>query len=350
MDSGGYMHLLGRRFARLALLVLASALACAWLAVSAQAAKPTIATDGATATGSTYAIVEGNGSPGGLATTVHADYALASDVWCTSHGVEGTPRETGPKSLGSGNIEISEIHVELSGLEPGSEYCTELVAENGEGTARGAQVYVSTPVPPTVKLESASQITASDATLEATIDPMGSEETTYEFFLEAPSCASDGVGHCEASGGVPIFKGSLPAGSGTQTVSIDIATVWHKLTADTIYGYRVVATRGIAANSGQLETFATPEEEVASTKKDTGSTGGGSSGSSGGSNPCSGWQMCGMGPYRPPIYAPPPGTGHGGNAHGKRHHKAKRVAGHKKHKHHKAKAPKKHRRHKTRSG
>jgi hypothetical protein len=258
MDACHSRRLVRRRLARFALLILASALAFGLLAVAAWAAKPTIVTDGASPTGSTYAIVEGNGSPGGLATTVHADYALASESWCTSHGVEGTPHETGPKSLGSGNVEISEIHVELSALEPGSEYCAELAAENSEGAAHGGQVYLNTPVPPTVKSESASHITASDATLEATIDPVGSEETTYEFFLEAPSCASYGGGYCEASGGVPIFKGSLPAGSGTQTVSVDIASVWHGLTANTIYGYRLVATRGIASDSGELKTFATP--------------------------------------------------------------------------------------------
>jgi hypothetical protein len=258
MSSSGYRHLVGNQTACLVALVVLTALVCGLFAVSAQAVEPTIATDGASATGSTYAMVEGSGGPGGLATTVHADYALASESWCTSHGVEGTPHETGPKSLGSGNVEISEIHVELSGLEAGSEYCAELVAENGEGTAFGGQVYVSTPIPPTVKSESALQITASDATLEATIEPKGSEGTTYEFFLEAPSCASYGVGHCEASGGVRIFKGSLAAGSGTKTVSVDIASVWHKLTANTIYGYRVVATRGIAASSGELKTFTTP--------------------------------------------------------------------------------------------
>ena len=326
-------------------MVSAVVLACALIAAPAQATEPTIATDGASATGSTYALVEGNGSAEGVATTFHADYASAGESWCPSHGAEGTPRETGPKPLGSGNAEISEIHVELSGLEPGSEYCTEMVAENSDGTAHGAQVYFSTPVPPSVSAEAASQITASDATLEATIEPKGSEETTYEFFLEAPSCASYGVGFCEASGGVPIFKGSLPAGSDTKTVSVDLADVGKTLAANTIYGYRVEATRGVAASSGELKTFTTPEE----TPVPAGGGGGSTSNSSG--SQTTGSQTTDWQTFIPPTsqttlpYALPEIYG---KAPAKGHSKGKRVVKHKRHKHHKPKGKRRH--HKARKG
>ena len=100
---------------------------------------------------------------------------------------------------------------------------------------------------PTIESESASNITTTDATLEARIDPGSGEdgfalETTYEVFLEAPSCFSYGFGACEASGGVQIAKGTLPAGSSPQLVSVDIANVWHQLAPGTLYGYRVVAS------------------------------------------------------------------------------------------------------------
>jgi hypothetical protein len=220
---------------------------------SALAAAPQIATDGAHATSATYASVSGNGDPNGLSTTLHADYALASELWCTSNGAEGAPHETGRHELGSGSEEISEILVELTGLTAASEYCAELVAESKGGITDGGQVRFTTPTPPSIDSESASQITASDATLEAKINPNG-QETTYEFRLEDPSCLTLGPGLCESTGGKTIFTGSIPAGSADVSVSVDIASVRHELSANTVYGYSVVATNTASATAYGPET------------------------------------------------------------------------------------------------
>ncbi len=110
--------------------------------------------------------------------------------------------------------------------------------------------------PPAIESESATKITMTDATLEAQIDPEGLE-TTYEFYLESPSCFSFGWGHCEASGGVPIDKGTIPAGSTSQSVSVDLAAVGHTLSAGTIYGYRVVASNSAGTRYGAEKTFTT---------------------------------------------------------------------------------------------
>jgi hypothetical protein len=104
-----------------------------------------VSTAGAFATGPTTAIVDGSAEPKGESTTVHADYALASEPWCTSHGAEGSPAETAPQSIGSINGVISEIVVKLEGLTPRREYCVELVAANESGTAFGGQVRFRTP-------------------------------------------------------------------------------------------------------------------------------------------------------------------------------------------------------------
>jgi hypothetical protein len=112
--------------------------------------------------------------------------------------------------------------------------------------------------PPAIESESASHITSTDATLEAKIDPEGLA-TTYEFYLEAPSCANDKrVEACEAGGGIPIAKGSIPAGSAAQTVSVDVAGTGHSLTPDTIEGYRVVASNSAGTTDGPFfNTFTT---------------------------------------------------------------------------------------------
>jgi hypothetical protein len=111
--------------------------------------------------------------------------------------------------------------------------------------------------PPAIEGETASNITSTDATLEAKIDPEGLA-TTYEFYLEAPSCANDKrVGACEASGGIPIAKGSIPAGSIAQTVSVDVAATGHSLSPNTIEGYRVVARNSAGTSYGGEKTFVT---------------------------------------------------------------------------------------------
>ncbi len=111
--------------------------------------------------------------------------------------------------------------------------------------------------PPGIEGETASNITSNDATLEAKIDPEGLA-TTYEVYLEAPSCQNDKrVEACEASGGVPIAKGSVPAGSAAQTVSVDVAATGRSLSPNTIEGYRVVASNSAGTSYGGEKTFVT---------------------------------------------------------------------------------------------
>ena len=106
---------------------------------------PGVATAGASATGPTTAIVDGSVEPNGEATTVHADYALASEPWCASHGAEGAPSATAPTELGVLHGVVSEVVVKLEDLTPNRGYCAELVAQNETGAAFGAQVSFTTP-------------------------------------------------------------------------------------------------------------------------------------------------------------------------------------------------------------
>ena len=56
------------------------------------------------------------------------------------------------------------------------------------------------------------------------------------------------------SSGKTIFKGSIPAGSADVSVSVDIASVRPELSANTIYGYSVVATNAANATAYGPET------------------------------------------------------------------------------------------------
>jgi hypothetical protein len=107
--------------------------------------RPQVSTVGAFATSPTTAVVDGAANPEGQSTTLHADYAPATEPWCTSHGAEGTPAETAPQAIGSLNGEISELTVKLEGLAPETPYCAELVAQNETATSLGGQVSFTTP-------------------------------------------------------------------------------------------------------------------------------------------------------------------------------------------------------------
>jgi hypothetical protein len=120
---------------------------------------------------------------------------------------------------------------------------------------------------PTVESESAANVAASDATLEAQINPGSGEDgfslaTTYEFFLESPWCGSFfPFGGCEASGGVLVYKGTIPAGTtAPQLESVDLVSVGRKLSPGTTYGYRVVARNEVGEAFGGEKTFTTPAE------------------------------------------------------------------------------------------
>ena len=127
-------------------VIAGAVVGCALLAPgSALASLPLVATDGAHATGTTTARVEGNADPNGQKTTLRAYYAPAGSKWCMSGGTKGKASKTARTPLGSGNAMISEILVPLSGLAPNQMYCTELVAHNRSGTAHGGQVSFMTP-------------------------------------------------------------------------------------------------------------------------------------------------------------------------------------------------------------
>jgi hypothetical protein len=210
-----------------------------------------------------------------------------SELACPAHGVQllkpdgcGGP-DSGPPTPGALPIGFIEkepesryVRLDLAAagmtLKPGTTYHYRVLAAkrvqsedtlNWEGPpAVGPdQTFTTlTPgTPPGIEGETATNITSTDATLEAKIDPEGLA-TTYEVYLEAPSCQNDKqFGACEAGGGVPIAKGSVPADSTGQTVSVDVAATGHILTPDTIEGYRVVASNSAGTRYGGGKTFVT---------------------------------------------------------------------------------------------
>jgi hypothetical protein len=140
------------------------------------------------------------------------------------------------------------VEADVSGLLPGAEYTICLIAHNSVGeTAISAPVTFTTlPAAPKIVSESASGVTAREATLNAQIDSNGAE--THYYFQ---------YGTTESYGeSTPLTKldGALVAAdTATATVS--------GLQPNTTYHYRVVATNSQTpgGKSGEDMTFTTPE-------------------------------------------------------------------------------------------
>jgi hypothetical protein len=110
--------------------------------------------------------------------------------------------------------------------------------------------------PPSIEGESVSHVTPTDATLEAQINP-GGLETSYEFRFETISCWEENLlATCESAGKGEI-GGTIPVGSSTHMVSIDVSRAWHDLSPSTYYAYSVHATNSAGEASGSVKTFET---------------------------------------------------------------------------------------------
>lgn len=141
--------------------------------------------------------------------------------------------------------------------------------------------------PPSIESESASHITPTDATLEAQVNPNGAY-TGYEFQIDTNSsynvpraaCPFDLPGYAECDAlvtGEPLPPGLIepspayiPASSGGESVSLDLASIGATLQPDTTYHYRVIAGNGgnpIAA--GPDRTFTTPSASAPSIESES---------------------------------------------------------------------------------
>jgi hypothetical protein len=129
--------------------------------------------------------------------------------------------------------------------------------------------------PPVIESESVLGITQTDTTLEARIDTGGlytgywfQIDTNSSYNFSQPTCPFElpGYEECEAiTDGEPLPAGLvepkphyIPAGSGEQTVSLDLASIGATLQPDTTYHYRVIAANeGSPTVEGPDQTFTT---------------------------------------------------------------------------------------------
>ena len=191
---------------------------------------PTATTSAASKITSTSFQMNGSINPSNGPTAYWFQYGLT-----TSYG-SSTP--TNMLGVVSGATSVSAA---LSGLPQLTGYHYSLVATNIAGMAIGADMLVTTLTNPVVSTLTASNITASSGTMDASVNPNGST-TTYWFKYGATT------GY-----GSSTITNSLPSGAGATIVT----NVMTNLLQGTTYHYQINASSAASTAAGSDKSFTT---------------------------------------------------------------------------------------------
>ncbi len=144
---------------------------------------------------------------------------------------------------GSGPNAVS-VSGSLTGLSPGTEYHYRLVATNATGTSKGEDgVFTTVPSAPIVVSGSASSITSTSATLNATVDP--NERQVSDCHFEYGTTTSYGAN---------VACASLP---GSGSTPVEVSALATGLRPNKGYHFRIVATNPGGTSYGADRTFTT---------------------------------------------------------------------------------------------
>lgn len=255
----------------------------------------------------TDATLEAQINPGGLETTYKFRLAYGCGIdpeheACPMYCVPEEPCPTArPKEIplpadklpASSEIETASLNLNDAGvtLQPGTKYRYSVEATNVEGSEEGSPQFFTTPSTsaPSIESESASDITETDATLEAQINPQSPERGVhYQFqvvkdaseYLPEFACPTEGFpAGTSLCLGLPSQAGALPisgtaAGMQDQSVSLDLGSAGLTLQPGTTYHYRVIAARIVQTEDtiaweppivyGSDRTFTTPSASMPS--------------------------------------------------------------------------------------
>ncbi|HEY2373459.1 MAG TPA: hypothetical protein VGH82_13115 [Gaiellaceae bacterium] len=193
-------------------------------------ASPTVTTKAASSIRDTTATLNGSVNPIGQSTNAYFEYGTS-----TSYGVKSSV-----KNVGSGKNALN-VAIGITGLTPGATYHFRMVAQNATGTSAGSDQTFTTTGPPGIKVASASSITSSTATLNASLDSRGHTTTWYFDYGTTSSYGTKTASHSQ---------GSSP---GSHNVSFGIGG----LAAGTVYHFRLVATNSSGTTAGPDTAFTT---------------------------------------------------------------------------------------------
>ena len=242
------------RISQVITVVVGVALASlAWTASASAASAPSVESESVSNITATDATMEARLDPGGLETEyqfrVIGAPCRAEPVNCLIPPGSGPDYPSPPARIAAASGgQVVKLDLTSAGLTltPGKEYHYAVFATNPQGTASGPEQSFTTPPTnaPLIEGESVSHITATDATLEAQINPNGLE-TTYRFELES-GCGIEkpepGHATCMVIVGTSVPPGQIPPSSEGETVRVNLEAAGVTLRPDTEYRYRVAAT------------------------------------------------------------------------------------------------------------
>jgi hypothetical protein len=196
-------------------------------------ARPTVASQAATAVSTSAATIGASVNPGGQATQVVFDYGTS-----TAYG-SSTPAQT----AGAGTAAVT-IKATVAGLKPGTTYHFRARATNATGTTNGTDRSFRTASlrRPSVTTGSVTALTASGATVTGTVDPNARD--TQAFVQIGPTTS-----YGSQTAPVPVGAGDVPA-----AVRVPVAGLSPQKT----YHYRLVAVSDAGTVNGRDRTFTTP--------------------------------------------------------------------------------------------
>ncbi len=208
--------------------------------------EATVLTGAASAISPPTASVEGTLNPEGIPYTACSfEYGRTTAFAIFNENTTNSPYEgsfpctESPASIGTGTGPVP-VHAVLSGLTFGVPYHYRLVATNADGTSRGADQSFIT-VGAAIEAARVVSVAMDEATLQATINPKGTE-TTYR--IEYGTDTSYGTSTAET----PI---------GAENVGQTVTETLSGLAPATTYHWRVVATNSVGVSEGQDRTFTT---------------------------------------------------------------------------------------------
>ena len=193
---------------------------------------PVVTTNPATFVASFSAKLNASLNPHGLATTFHFQYGTT-----TSYGLTTAPQTQ------SGNT-VRTVSAGISSLTAHTTYHFRIVASNSAGTRMGADRTFTTLTatgPPVAITNPATNVTASSAKLNGSLDPHGLTTTVHFQYGTTIS-----YGHNTTT--------QTQTGNTYRNIAANISG----LAAHTTYHFRIVATNSAGTRMGGDRTLATP--------------------------------------------------------------------------------------------
>jgi len=214
---------------------------------------PTIASEAAVAVTPTDAQLEARINPNWTEASYVFEYS--TEETAVQEG-KGTQLPVG--NLPAAGEEVTAGPLDIGGgLKPGTVYFYRVTAHNGGGDSEGpVQQFETSPAqPPTIITETASAVTETGVSFEATVNP-NSQESTYAFQYATDEAFTENLG--EAKGkrvGGAIQESAFPAVNEELSTGPVAAT---GLKPGTVYYYRVVAANPIMGTTdGPTQSFGT---------------------------------------------------------------------------------------------